>query len=48
LERYGQLAKNIVGRALCGLGSVRVEHEIPVVDAQSGDASRRSLRSASS
>ena len=37
-ERFGQLAKGIVGRALGGFGDMHLEHEIPVADAQSGDA----------
>lgn len=36
-EIQGQLAKKIVGRALPSLGALRVEHEIPLVDAQAGD-----------
>ena len=37
-ERYGQLGKGIVGRALHALGMVRLEYEVPIPDAQSGDA----------
>jgi hypothetical protein len=37
-ERYGQLDKGIVGRALGELGVMRLEHEVPIPDVQSGDA----------
>lgn len=37
-ERYGQLAKGILGRAIGPCGTLRLEHEVPVVDAQSSDA----------
>ena len=36
-ERFGQLAKGIVRRALDGMGGLKLEHEVPVADAQSGD-----------
>jgi hypothetical protein len=38
LERYGQLAKKILDRAVGAYGTLRIEHEVPVPDAQSGDA----------
>lgn len=37
-ERYGQLAKKILDRAIGPCGTLRLEHEVPVADAQSGDA----------
>jgi len=36
-ERYGQLAKKIAGRALPAVGTLYIEHEIPIADAQAGD-----------
>lgn len=37
-ERLGQLAKVIVGSALTGFDELKLEHEMPVADAQSDDA----------
>jgi hypothetical protein len=37
-ERYGQLAKKILSRAVGPHGALCIEHEVPIVDAQSGDA----------
>ncbi|MEZ4300131.1 MAG: hypothetical protein R3B70_34605 [Polyangiaceae bacterium] len=36
-ERYGQLAKKIVRRALPAIGTLYIEHEIPLTDAQAAD-----------
>jgi hypothetical protein len=36
-ERYGQLAKKIIDRAVGAHGTLRIEHEVPIADAQSGD-----------